>query len=264
MEKSSSCRYIHIPVKKIQKITKNIFISLLNDMNRKINKYLKQKVDIDKLYEIIIEYYVKYTNEIEEQHQKKFAMEIFYHLSQLINEKENQLINIRKQNEDLVHKNKIYKKDNENLMEQYNLLIQKNNILENKVKELSSKLKNTSTENIKINEDNSVNINKDETIVSHKSSSSVNSEELESIRFFDKIIMKKHSFMNIPELSFQKIHINNNKKFDKLPKKKTGIKQRYSFQGNNSNLGNKQKKYSYIKGIKKDINGSNMKNFKKE
>ena len=263
MEKSSSCRYIHIPVKKI-KTTKNIFNSLLNDMNRKINKYLKQKVDIDKLYEIIIEYYVKYTNEIEEQHQKKFAMEIFYHLSQLINEKENQLINIRKQNEDLVHKNKIYKKDNENLMEQYNLLIQKNNILENKVKELSSKLKNTSTENIKINEDNSVNINKDETIVSHKSSSSVNSEELESIRFFDKIIMKKHSFMNIPELSFQKIHINNNKKFDKLPKKKTGIKQRYSFQGNNSNLGNKQKKNSYIKRIKKDINGSNMKNLKKE
>jgi hypothetical protein len=263
MEKSSSCRYIHIPVKKI-KTTKNIFNILLNDMNRNINKYLKQKVDIDKLYEIIIEYYVKYTNEIEEQHQKKFAMEIFYHLSQLINEKQNQLLNIRKQNEDLVHKNKIYKKDNENLMEQYNLLIQKNNILENKVKELSSKLKNTSTENIKINEDNSVNINKDETIVSHKSSSSVNSEELESIRFFDKIIMKKHSFMNIPELSFQKIHINNNKKFDKLPKKKTGIKQRYSFQGNNSNLGNKQKKYSYIKGIKKDNNGSYLKNLKKE
>ena len=263
MEKSSSCRYIKIPVKKI-KTTKNIFNSLLNDMNRKINKYLKQKVDIDKLFEIIIEYYVKYTNEIEEQHQKKFAMEIFYHLNQLINEKENQLINIRKQNEDLVHKNKIYKKDNENLMEQYNLLIQKNNALENKVKELSSKLKNTSTENIKINEDNSENINKDETIVSHKSSSSVNSEELESIRFFDKIIMKKHSFMNIPELSFQKIHINNNKKFDKLPKKKTGIKQRYSFQGNNSNLGNKQKQNSYIKGIKKDINGSNMKNLKKE
>ena len=61
-----------------------------------------------------------------------------------------------------------------------------------------------------MNADSSLNINKDETIVSHKSSSSVNSEELESIRFFDKIIMKKHSIMNIPELSFQKIHINNN------------------------------------------------------
>jgi hypothetical protein len=261
IEKSSSCRYIHIPVKKLQKTSKNIFYSLLNEMNRKINKYFKQKIDIDKLYEIIIEYYIKYTNEIEEQHQKKFVMEIFYHLNQLINEKENQLINIRKQNEDLTHKNKIYKKDNENLMEQYNLLIQKNNVLESQIKELSSKLKNSSTENIKMNEEKSVNINKDETIVS---SSSVNSEELESIRFFDKIIMKKHSFMNIPELSFQKIHINNNKKFDKLPKKKTCIKKRYSFQGKNSNLGNKQNKNSYIKGIKKDINGSNMKNFKKE
>jgi hypothetical protein len=261
IEKSSSCRYIHIPVKKLQKTSKNIFYSLLNEMNRKINKYFKQKIDIDKLYEIIIEYYIKYTNEIEEQHQKKFVMEIFYHLNQLINEKENQLINIRKQNEDLTHKNKIYKKDNENLMEQYNLLIQKNNVLESQIKELSSKLKNSSTENIKMNEEKSVNINKDETIVS---SSSVNSEELESIRFFDKIIMKKHSFMNIPELSFQKIHINNNKKFDKLPKKKTCIKKRYSFQGKNSNLGNKQNKNSYIKGIKKDINDSNMKNLKKE
>lgn len=259
MEKSSSCRYIHIPVKKkLQKTSKNIFNSLLNDMNRKINKYLKQKVDIDKLLEIIIEYYIKYTNEIEEQHQKKFAMEIFYNLNLLINEKETQLINIRKQNEDLTHKNKIYKKDNENLMEQYNLLIQKNITLENKVKELSSKLKNTSTENIKMIAESSININKDETIVSHKSSSSVNSEELESIRFFDKIIMKKHSIMNIPELSFQKIHINNNKKFDKLPKKKTGIKQRYSFQGN------KQNKNSNLKGLKKDINSSNMKNIKKE
>ena len=264
IEKSSSCRYIHIPVKKFQKTSKNIFNILLNDMNRKINRYLKQKIDIDKLYEIIIEYYIKYTNEIEEQYQKKFAMEIFYHLNQLINEKENQIINIRKQNEDLTHKNKIYKKDNENLMEQYNLLIQKNNVLESQIKELSSKLKNSSTENIKMNEEKSVNINKDETIVSHKSSSSVNSEELESIRFFDKIIMKKHSIMNIPELSFQKIHINNNKKFDKLPKKKAGIRQRYSFQGNNSNLGNKQNKNSYLKGIKKDINSSNMKNIKKE
>jgi len=264
LEKSSSCKYIHIPVKKLQKTSKNIFNSLLNDMNKKLNKYLKQKVDFDKLYEIIIEYYIKYTNEIEDQHQKKFAMDIFYHLNQLINEKETQLINIRKQNEDLTHKNKIYKKDNENLMEQYNLLIKKNNVLENEVKDLSSKLKNTSNENIKVNEDNSLNNNKDETIVSHKSSSSVNSEELESIRFFDKIIMKKHSFMNIPELSFQKIHINNNKKFDKLPKKKAGIRQRYSFQGNNSNLGNKQNKNSYIKGLKKDINFSNMKNLKKE
>ena len=264
LEKSSSCKYIHIPVKKLQKTSKNIFNSLLNDMNKKLNKYLKQKVDFDNLYEIIIEYYIKYTNEIEDQHQKKFAMDIFYHLNRLINEKETQLINIRKQNEDLIHKNKIYKKDNENLMEQYNLLIKKNNVLENEVKDLSSKLKNTSNENIKVNEDNSLNNNKDETIVSHKSSSSVNSEELESIRFFDKIIMKKHSFMNIPELSFQKIHINNNKKFDKLPKKKAGIRQRYSFQGNNSNLGNKQNKNSYIKGLKKDINFSNMKNLKKE
>lgn len=264
MEKSSSCKYIHIPVKKLQKTPKNIFRSLLNDMNRKINKNLKQKIDTDKLYETVVEYYIKYTNEIEEQHQKKFAMEIFYHLNQLINEKENQLINVRKQNEDLTHKNKIYKKDNENLIEQYNLLLKNNSVLEDKVKELSSKLKNSSTENIKLNVDNSVNINKDETIVSHKSSSSVNSEELESIRFFDKIIMKKHSFMNIPELSFQKIHINNNKKFDQLPKKKTGIKQRYSFQGSNSNIGNKQKKNYFLKGIKKDLNGSNLKNLKKE
>ena len=87
-------------------------------------------------------------------------------------------------------------------------------------------------------------------------SSSVNTEELESIRFFDKIIMKKNSFSNIPELSFKKLYKNKNDKNDIEPKKKNIIK-RNSFQGNNKK-NNEIKKYSMNKNNKNNMNNAKI------
>ena len=66
---------------------------------------------------------------------------------------------------------------------------------------LRNKLKNI---NEYINEGNNKSKN------SSPNSSYVNTEELDSIRFFDKIIMEKHIFSKtkIPELSFEKIKLN--------------------------------------------------------
>ena len=176
--------------------------------------------DTNKVIETVNGYFIKYCNEIEGQHQKKLIFEIFYHINNILNQKEQQISNIQKEKEDLI-------RQNNKLIEQNNILIQKNNILENKI-----------NNNIIISENK-----EDEMEHSNKSSSSVNTEELESIRFFDKIIMKKHSIINIPELSFQKI---NGHKDNNIHKK--NIKQRYSFQGNNIiNINNMDKKEKKMK-----------------
>ena len=228
IEKSYSCKNINfIPVKKQNKSSNNnnnndnTFFTLNKNMEQKIN-YLNENYnnDTNKVIETVNEFFIKYCKEIEDQHQKKLIFEIFYHINNILNQKEQQISNIQKEKEDLIQQNN-------KLIEQNNILIQKNNILENKI-----------NNNIIISENKN-----DEMENSNKSSSSVNTEELESIRFFDKIIMKKHSILNIPELSFQKI---NGYKDNNIHKK--NIKQRYSFQGNNIiNINNMDKKEKKMK-----------------
>ena len=246
IEKSYSCKNINfIPVQKQNKssINNNIYFTLMKNMEQKIN-YLKEnyKGDSNKIFETINEFFIKYCNELEDQYQKKLILEIFFHINNLLNQKDKHIMNIQKEKEDIIQKNN-------KLIEQNNILIQKNNILENKINEIYS-INN-------INNNLILSDNKDDDLKnSNKSSSSVNTEELESIRFFDKIIMKKHSIINIPELSFQKININNNGyKDDNIHKK--NIKQRYSFQGNNkinfNNIDKKDNKFN-LKIIKNNLN----------
>ena len=267
IEKSLSCKNINfIPIQKTKKPLNNtnVYYSLVKNLNKKINKLKNNDNNDNKIYEIICESLIKYSNEVEDQYQKKFILEIFYHINNVINKKDNLIINLQKEKEDIIQKNKLYKKNYENLIEQNKLLIQNSNNLQNKINELSSKLKNSSTNNIKLDIDNnniisSSNNNNEETISNlNNSSSSVNSEELESIRFFDKIIMKKHSFTGVPELSFQKI--NNNEKInnkENIKPYKKNIKQRYSFQENNNmNIMN------INKDKRKENNGIKIKEFK--
>ena len=275
IEKSLSCKNINfIPIHKAKKTNnnKNVYCSLIQNMNKKINKLNKNEINDNyinnELFDIIRECLIKYSKEIEDQYQKQFILEIICHLNNIFNKKENILHNIEKEKEECIQKNKLYKNKYEKIIEQNNILIQKNNNLQNKINELSSKLKNTSTNNIKIDIDNnnvisSINNNNDESLChSNNSSSSVNSEELESIRFFDKIIMKKHSFIGVPELSFQKLNNKeiNNKKDIILPYKKN-IKQRHSFQEKNNmkimNMNdNKKKEINTIKlkGLNNNMN----------
>lgn len=109
--------------------------------------------------------------------------------------------------------------------------------------------------------------------------SSVNTEELESIRFFDKIIMKKHSFSkaHIPELEIKQIKmindeidnkenikINNNKyKYNNILKK--NYKLNKGIRNGLKKIENKSTKaFGYNKMIedKKKINGKQFRKIK--
>ena len=231
IEKSSSCKNInYINTMKSKKfINSNKFINLYQNMNKKINQLTKQEKNNNyhnKLYKIINEYFIEYNKQIYDQHQKKLISEIFRHMNNIIKEKEEQIINFKKENEKINKLNKALKEKNEEL------------------------IKNNNTKDIKgKNESNFL-------TSSMSDSSSVNTEELESIRFFDKIIMKKNSFSNIPELSFKKLYKNKNDKNDIEPKKKNIIK-RNSFQGNNKK-NNEIKKYSMNKNNKNNTNNAKI------
>lgn len=273
LEKSLSCKNIHFkPIQKQKKSSNiNIYDILIKNMNKKINKFTKNDINDEKLYEIISEYIFKYNNKIEDKHQKKFILEMYYHINNIIKKKNQQIMNLQKKYNDIIQKNQVFQKDNENLLEQNNILIKNNNLLENKINELSSKVKNSEdiNNNLKVEDidNNVISPNKDkneENEISEKSSSSINSEELESIRFFDKINMKKHYFMNIPELSFQNIYLNNKKDNDKILPEKKNIQQRHSYQGNkkinlNINKNKGKKKFSFK--ISKNNTNKKIKNF---
>ena len=262
---------------------KNIFNLLIKSMDKKLNKF-KEKYnkinkgysDDDKLYEIINEFFIKYCNIIDDQSQKEVIVNIFYQMNNLLNKREKQLIILQKEIENLTNKNKLYKKNNEDLRDQNNILINKCKILQNQIEEINSELniyKKFKNENNKfkskvehnLNLDNIDNIdiesndissnnNEEEGSGKQSTSSYVNSEELESIRFFDKIKMKKNSFSNIPELSFQKIKIEEGKN-NILPIKKKN-KSKLSFQGINKFI---KKENNNLKD--NNINGINKNNY---
>ena len=218
-------------------------------MNKKINqlKLKKEKNNhIDHNYnnnllKIINEYFIKYSNLLEDHNQKKLIKEIFQQVNKIIKTKEEEIINIRKKNEELLKINKSLKSKNEEII----LYRNDKNELDNSNYKDGSSISNSNN-----NDDDD-------------DSSSVNSEELESIRFFDKIIMKKNSFSNIPELSFKKINKNNNEKNIDIPNKNNNIIKKYSFQEkNNKNKGNKNWKLNnkYFEIKKKKLNNRNKKN----
>ena len=125
-------------------------------------------------------------------------------MNTIIKTKEEQIINLQKENEKIKKLNKDLNSQNEELIKNINLNI--NNDISEKKEEGSD---------ISSLESNS---------------SSVNTEELESIRFFDKIFMKKNSFSNIPGLSFKKLYESKNDKNIIIPHNKNNKNKRYSFQ----------------------------------
>ena len=194
----------------------------------------------NKIIKIINEYFLKYSNEIENKNQKQMILYIFNSMKEIIKIKDKTIISLKKENEEMINLNKILKAKNEEL-------IKNNKILEPKIKILSQ------------NDIKASNKNNEEISIEDSESSSVNTEELESIRFFDKIIMKKNTFINIPELSFKKINKNKNEKNIIMPLRKN-IKKRFSYQGNKNNCKKEIKKKSSNlkeKEIKKNSRNKN-------
>lgn len=239
-EKSSSCKNLHfIPNNQLN----NKFKSMYQIMSKKIEQIkLKQNnyESPNKIIKIINEYFLKYSNEIENKNQKQMILYIFNSMKEIIKIKDKTIISLKKENEEMINLNKILKAKNEEL-------IKNNKILEPKIKILSQ------------NDIKASNKNNEEISIEDSESSSVNTEELESIRFFDKIIMKKNTFINIPELSFKKINKNKNEKNIIMPLRKN-IKKRFSYQGNKNNCKKEIKKKSSNlkeKEIKKNSRNKN-------
>jgi hypothetical protein len=210
-------------------------------MIKKINQLLTKKENNYeynyKLLKIIKEYFIEYNQEIDDQYQKKFILEIFHQMNTIIKTKEEQIINLQNENEKIKKLNKDLNSQNEELIKNINL--NNNNDISEKKEEGSD---------ISSLESNS---------------SSVNTEELESIRFFDKIFMKKNSFSNIPGLSFKKLYESKNDKNIIMPQNKNNKNKRYSFQkSKNKNQENKNNKniIKYQENKKSNINKNDKNN----
>ena len=271
--KSLSCKNMNMTSQRNKKYApknlienKNIYKILIESMDEKINKFKKENDDDnyseDKLYDIINSYFIKYCNILEDQSQKELIINIFYLMNNIINKKDKEIKLLKKEKDNLIE----YKRNNEELIKLNKSLKDKNNILQNKLSEFNNKTKicpnNGGAESPSLT-----------------SSSYVNTEELESIRFFDKINMKKHSFYNIPELSFQKIkneeNINdilpiNKKNKSKIEKnnyiKKENNKEKIKIinkkflSNNNSNIESKYKKKLNISYKQTNNSSANKRN----
>jgi hypothetical protein len=288
IEKSLSCKHINNNSQNNNDNTyhnhryknpgnKNIYKVLMNFLDKKINKLKdniinnnnnnKEYTDDEKLYDIINEFFIKYCNSLDDQFQKELIVNIFYLINNIINRRDKQIQILKKEKENIMEKNNLYVQNNEELMEQNNSLMSKCNIMQNKIEELKSEIDMYKKDFINKKKENNLNIdiklnnkdissdNNEENSQNHSSSSYVNTEELESIRFFDKIEMKKHSFMNIPELSFQKI------KLDEFKRDKKPIKKKNSFQTKNPYIKKTKNNIDNLKRINKKIvycNNSNI------
>jgi len=266
-------------------LLKNSMNGQINDINLNYKK-IKSISDNDniKKNELIIDIiqnsFFKFTALLKDQKEKEIALEIIKKLNEFLKKQDNVMNKIIKKNDDLNEKIKDYKEIQKSYQKENMLLIDKIEILQRKIEELEKEIKNNELKikESKINllenrsKDESNFYNKDNVDNYEKSEeeSSVNSEELESIRFFDKIIMKKHSFSkaNIPELEIKQIKLNNeiennqvpNINFNKIKKNKIFRNGNLNkFKETHNGLYNKENKSSKVIGFKKVVDNKNKK-----
>jgi len=275
--KSLSCKHMKNNNNNSCNNNKNIYKVLMDFLDKKISKLKdniinnnnnnKEYANDDKLYDIINEFFIKYCNALDDQFQKELIVNIFYLINNIIHRRDKQINILKKEKENIIEKNNLYLQNNEDLIKQNNSLMSKCNMMQNKIEKLQSEIDMYKKDNInkkketnlkldiKLNNNNISSDNNEENNQHLSSSSYVNTEELESIRFFDKIEMKKHSFMNIPELSFQKI------KLDEFKREKKPIKKKNSFQTKNPYIKKTKNNIDNLKRINKKIvycNNSNI------
>ena len=262
--------------KKYEKI-KNTMNEQINDINLNNNKnsYISDSESIKKnelIFETIQNSFFKIISLMENKKQKEVSFDIFQKFNQFF-KKNNSIVNaIIKKNEDLNEKNKKYKEINRNIEKENASLIDKCELLQKKIEEIENKIINQNSKehitNTESNKSNNGNLNNEESDDTEEDESSVNTEELESIRFFDKIIMKKHSFSkaNIPELEIDQIKLDDESE-KKENEKVNHAKIKYNIK-NKNNIGkyfkdNKQKYYKYKDNKKYNrLSNINKKNHK--
>ena len=257
----------------------------INDINKNYNKILNSsdKDNIKKnelLFDIIQNSFFKFISMLDNPKEKEIGFDIIQKLNDFFKKQENLVNNVIKKNDDLNEKIKKYKEINKNYEEENQQLINRCNTLEKNFEEMKIKYTH-SLINKKIYQEESKNLY-DETNLLDKNyndlndneeeenESSVNSEELESIRFFDKIIMKKHSFSkaNIPELEINQIKFKdeeNEKKNNKIIKIKNNKNRNKHKNFGFKKITNKSTKaigYTKMAEDKKKISGKKFKKLK--
>jgi hypothetical protein len=270
-------------------ILKNNMNEQINDINKNYNK-LKNMTESDNvkkhelIFDIIQNSLFKFSSLLSNPKEKEVAFEIIKKLNDFF-KKNTTLVNaIKKKNDELNEKIRKCKDINKHIEKENILLVDKIDIMQRKIDDLENEIKNNIfndngnnidngnvINNIKVNntifengndyiqEQNENENENDDSYDKEENESSVNSEELESIRFFDKIIMKKHSFSkaHIPELEIKQIKLN-----EELENKQNhnGKVNNYKLR-NKSNLKNgidiyKQKDKEFQNGLRKKGNKS--------
>ena len=260
-------------IKKLDNIKNNLnqqIIEINNNFNKIVNIMDKDIIKKHQLiFDIIQNSLFKFITLLENPKEKEIGFDIIQKLNDFFKKQDNIINNIIKKNDDLNDKNKKYKEINKNIEKENLQLIDKCDNLEKKIEKLEknnkndlTKLKhNNDTENKLIIKTSNLFENEDHDSIdsndeNEDDDSSVNTEDLESIRFFDKIIMKKHSFSkaHIPELEIKQIKLLNdefdNKENIKINNKYKNNKNKYNNKGirNGKKIENKNTKtFGYTK-----------------
>ena len=241
---SSSSKFYELSLKHINKYSTNKKLEILkNNMNDQINElnsnynkinnlsYSDNIKKLELIFDIILNSFLKFINLFENPKEKEVAFQIIQNLNKFFTEYNIIINNIIKNLEELNENMKKYKEANKTIEKENFLLINKIDNLQKKYEDLENDIKNN--ENIENTQDFHQTINKNgiEEEEIEENDSSVNTEELESIRFFDKIIMKKHSFSKskIPELEIKRIKL----KDDELEKKQNNKQNLFKYKNKN-------------------------------
>ena len=170
-----------------------IFIKTMNDNILKVQNNEKNNSKINsKIHDIIQQTLNDFANVLQ-SNEKNVILNILFQFNKLIQYKNEEIKEVKSEYKELENK--------------YMKIKQKNNLIQNENNQLRKKLE-LILEKINSNCDSEslveINSNALKTKSFDKSESSLNMEDLESIRFFDKINMRRNSFSNskIPTLNF--------------------------------------------------------------
>ena len=272
-------------------ILKNNLNDEINDINCIYNKIanISDKDNIKRnelIFDTIQNSFFRFIALLYSPKEKEIAFNIIQKLNDFFKKQDNIINNILKKNEDLNGKIKKYKEINKNIEKENLLLKDKCDYLNKKIEDMENEYINNNNLIKNISHNENYNNNLTENVLNESNvvendeedESSVNTEELESIRFFDKIIMKKHSFSknHIPELEIKNIKLKDEEMVNKENinikkfKNNKNFQKRKNFNFNKTKenqklkkIGNKSTKtFGYTK-IAEDKKKTNVKKFRK-
>ena len=178
----------------VENIKYDLLINTMNDNILKVKKEEKNNSKLNmKIYDIIQNSFQQFANFLQPNNGKEVALNILKEYNKLILNKnleiekiKNEYQNLDKKYKELEEKNNYYQNENIQLKKKLEMILERINNNYDSISSEEILNNNLKTRSIEVTE------------------SSLNIEDLDSIRFFDKINMKRNSFSNtkIPSLNF--------------------------------------------------------------